>query len=566
MVTDTKVSARGDGGDGKHFVKLAEKRWAVYVARAVDRFDAWLTKLLPEARPMNMATFMTEGPKGTLCEPTYGQLRQFNRNNMPPADVLMVWHSYMLNPRAYLEDCLRQGRMRLWHTPFPWQAAVDCINSATFAWEAGATASAAFTDLTSLPYDNLAIVDAMVVGCPKCNAGNATPWTTCAENLPTGYFSNDEALGVTLDAMLSSGTGFADRNFTISCSKCCTEITHTRLAAAKFISDVKRLLSPDNVPMGGTVLGIEGIPWKMANGNDASTKYIAETTNNLFLEGFGAKLVAQAGSLDMLGSASMESMRTMLEEAIVDQSYMRKVRSSASGRLTRAEKVGVRRMMSRYWQNSSPFALDLVGAVIRQASFVEKMHNIDWLHSPALPSTMKRLIVKCDRFVGIMASRDCRMAVPTLDVDLAWHTHQLSPYNYMMYTVKTTKQFVDHDDKVVETALNDSFEWTSKRYQKLYGEPYSECTCWYCEAVRESHMSSVSKLFNTSSNKVANSLVHDTDQDPRKSVHISTHNAVRPDDDSKYRMVADRKVSELQKEYYKDCERMRLEQLRATRG
>ena len=43
------------------------------------------------------------------------------------------------------------------------------------------------------------------------------------------------------------------------------------------------------------------------------------------------------------------------------------------------------------------------------------------------------------------------MAVPTLDVDLAWHTRQLSPYNYMMYTVKMTKQFVDHDDKVAET-------------------------------------------------------------------------------------------------------------------
>ena len=159
---------------------------------------------------------------------------------------------------------------------------------------------------------------------------------------------------------------------------------------------------------------------------------------------------------------------------------MRKVRSSASGRLTRTENIGFRRMMSRYWTNSSPFALDLVGAVIRQASFVEKMHNIDWLHSPALPSTMRRLIVKYERFVGIMASHDCDMAVPTLDVDLAWHTHQLSPYNYMMYTVTTTKQFVDHDDKVAETTLNDSFEWTSKRYQKLYGEPYSECTCWYC--------------------------------------------------------------------------------------
>jgi hypothetical protein len=52
------------------------------------------------------------------------------------------------------------------------------------------------------------------------------------------------------------------------------------------------------------------------------------------------------------------------------------------------EALAVRRMMSRYWENSSVFAVDLVGAVIRQGSFVDKMHNINWLASPALSNTM----------------------------------------------------------------------------------------------------------------------------------------------------------------------------------
>jgi len=74
--------------------------------------------------------------------------------------------------------------------------------------------------------------------------------------------------------------------------------------------------------------------------------------------------------------------------------------------------------------------------------------------------------------------------VPTLDVDLAWHTHQLSPRAYYAYTVGNCGRFVDHDDKVPEDKLSEEFAWTTKRYQELFGEAYSECTCWYCEAIQ----------------------------------------------------------------------------------
>ncbi|TKA56758.1 hypothetical protein B0A55_11287, partial [Friedmanniomyces simplex] len=213
-----------------------------------------------------------------------------------------------------------------------------------------------------------------------------------------------------------------------------------------------------------------------------------------------------------------------------------------------------RRMMSRYWENSSPFALDLVGAVVRQGSFIEKMHNIDWLHSPALPSTMSRLLTKYQRFVQIMADPH-NMAVPTLDVDLGWHSHQLSPSGYLQYTVSNTGQFIDHDDKVAETRLNDAFAWTSKTYQRLFNEPYSECTCWYCEAIRESHTSTASRLFKGTQALTANALVHKVEQDPGKSVHISAHNAVRPSDDPKYTERANKQAEELDKAYAKACAR-----------
>ena len=91
--------------------------------------------------------------------------------------------------------------------------------------------------------------------------------------------------------------------------------------------------------------------------------------------------------------------------------------------------------MSCYWDNSSIFryvkaydcwtvglvnvnmnlrSLDLVGAVIRQGTFIEKMHAIDWLHSPVLGATIDRLLVKYTRFFHIMGTYSDQVAVPTL--------------------------------------------------------------------------------------------------------------------------------------------------------
>ena len=111
---------------------------------------------------------------------------------------------------------------------------------------------------------------------------------------------------------------------------------------------------------------------------------------------------------------------------------------------------------------------------------------------------MQRLIVKYGRFMGLIAAQPIHIVVPTLDVDLAWHTQQLSPQEYLAFTVKQTKKFIDHDDKIEDLKLNSAFSWTCREYQKLYNEVYSECTCWYCEAIRVSHTSSIGRLLGAS--------------------------------------------------------------------
>ena len=538
----------------ENLAKLSEKRWAIYVSRAVDRFATWAASILPDTEMITRIELVEVGSQGRLCDPSSKNAPlYFEKQNMPPVDVLMVWHAYMLNPRDYLEDCLRFGRMSMWHTVFPWQGAVDCINSETFVYESPEAAKT-FTGLTSLPWDQLDDLTPKRLTCPACRKDMEVQWTTCpkfASRSMDKQYDSWTRLSEALDEALSGGDGYCDKTFEALCPSCQSLIDYDWLRADKFCTDIKRLIYTD-VPMAGTILGNTGVPIKYG----PVTDYMYKHTNklpNVVLKGFlGQRIVDDMSVPDAGVRHSMEGIRDIIEEGLKDKSNMRSVRNTLSSSLSRPEKMSIRKMMTKYWDNSSPFALDLVGAVIRQGSFVEKMHNIDWLHSPALPSTMSRLITKYLRFVQIMAD-PIHMAVPTLDVDLAWHTHQLSPPNYIDYTVHITKQFIDHDDKVAETKLNDSFAWTSKTYQKTWGEPYSECTCWYCEAIRESHTSGASRMFG-GRNARAEEQLHNTEQDPRKSVHISTHNAVRPDD-ATYNATAARKAKELEREYLKACER-----------
>nr|POE65285.1 glycine-rich domain-containing protein 2 [Quercus suber] len=545
--------------------KLAEKRWAIYVTRAVDRFATWSASIIPDPDPVTVDSLRIAGAQGLLCQPKSShQPLRFDRSNLPPVDVLMVWHSYMLNPRAYLEDCLRLGRMTMWHTRMQWSAIAPCVNSETFQYEVDDAAQSHFTSMTGRPWKNVAESDSILLNCPDCLAETEIRWTTCPVPIERHTATTFKAISEILDRKLSEGAGFCDKDLLADCPSCDNRITHESLKAGKFLRDVDSLLER-RLPMGGTILGMWGIPGEVAGQKDATFQGFTEFPNNLLLAGLGKDFVSTRKLIrDAQGDLSMEGVRSSIENASQDRTYMRKVRSSVSSRLQRSEKIALRRMMSRYWENSSTFALDLVGAVVRQGSFIEKMHGIDWLHSPALPSTMKRLLTKYERFIGLIAN-PIHMAVPTLDVDLAWHTHQLSARGYMNYTIKATKQFIDHDDKVAETALNTGFAWTSKTYQKLYGEPYSECTCWYCEAIRESHTSAASRLFGSSSAR-ANDMIHSVDQDPAKSVHISAHNAVRPSDNTgKYAGDERRKQLELDYAYNKACERAHKKGKRAPR-
>lgn len=453
----------------------------------------------------------------------------------------MVWHAYLLNPRCFLEDCFRYGKLDFYATSFPWQAISRCIDSVTFSFSPSAEAQKKFEAAVGLRWDNLEDPLWKSVPCFSCGTTIAVPWTRGSE------FDNELRTS-------KPGTGYADATFSASCNGCGIHLSHEYLRVQKFREDVQELLLND-VPLPGTILACNGKPEKLLGHHLFGPR--ALFPSRLARDGLRSKLLeASHPSLD---SVTMDHIKGIFEKALDDKTLMKSIAKvgDSRGSVVQAERIAVRRMMSRYWYNSSPFALDLTGAVIRQGTFVEKMHGIDWLHSPALRSTMERLVIRYTRFISIMVDHPSRTAVPTLDVDLAWHTHQLNPQSYYAYTDKKSRKLIDHDDKIEETKLSDAFAWTSKVYQETYGEAYSECTCWYCEAVRESHSSRMDRLFKPSKNTASEKLhvtSDSTTSDPLKSPHISAHNAVRDhDSDAKARV----KAAELDRAYHKACAKAR---------
>jgi len=97
----------------------------------------------------------------------------------------------------------------------------------------------------------------------------------------------------------------------------------------------------------------------------------------------------------------------------------------------------------------------------------------NFFHNPNLYMTACRTYVK---FLLLLKQREGKkkeipcFLVPTLTVDLIWHTHMLRPVDYYEYSLSKVGVFIDHDDDL--TYLDDSTNYTSSLWQKVYHEQY----------------------------------------------------------------------------------------------
>lgn len=121
-------------------------------------------------------------------------------------------------------------------------------------------------------------------------------------------------------------------------------------------------------------------------------------------------------------------------------------------------------------------------AVIRQASFVDKMNSYMWIRSPAIEGTIRRGVSRYVNFCKLIKMSKITV-VPTLDIDLVWHTHQCTAKYYGQAMKVLAGKFVNHDDTIEKPQLGDGFAETRALYRVHFGQEYRACGCWDCQAL-----------------------------------------------------------------------------------
>ena len=126
----------------------------------------------------------------------------------------------------------------------------------------------------------------------------------------------------------------------------------------------------------------------------------------------------------------------------------------------------------------------LVDAVTRQESFAGKMERQLWIRSPGLQGMLHSSQRRYEEFLGLFRLYPRTVLVPTLDIDLVWHTHQCSPDQYHASCMSRAGRLIDHDDKISKEALGPGFERTCELYRMRFAKEYNICQCWDCALMR----------------------------------------------------------------------------------
>ncbi|KAG5637807.1 hypothetical protein H0H81_003139 [Sphagnurus paluster] len=121
-----------------------------------------------------------------------------------------------------------------------------------------------------------------------------------------------------------------------------------------------------------------------------------------------------------------------------------------------------------------------------------------------------------------MSSSSAVFYVPTLDIDLAWHTHQLLGDTYNNDCMTYVGRYVDHNDKVEEEKLASSFDITCRAWKDRFQIPYTHCGCPLPGQTIGQRLSRLVKNHNLKPSY----LIPPPREDLLAATHPSDHNAV----------------------------------------
>ncbi|KAJ7276641.1 hypothetical protein C8J57DRAFT_1176997 [Mycena rebaudengoi] len=448
-----------------------ERRWACFVGFAVERFEKWCKNLQP-------------GPS---------QSEKGIATILPPIDVLMVWHAYLLNPMWYAEDVDRVELLEgLKITGEALASSLGKTLGQLIASEPSKSRVDKWVQLTATPFNPLESAKETVhkeIACPKCRAITFAPYIT------------------------KEGTGYLQQ-FRMACvrSGCNFEITRNGLALRKFASDLSksRMISPSDF-LAGTLR----TPTKaqdLDRGRIIKKDILSST-----------QLLRPLGEEPEAVTSDQAYADFLMAQAKYELNGLQDV--TASKMRAPGRKI-IRRIISAYVDDKI-FSVELVGAVLRQGSFVNKMDELQWTRSGFFESAedeaaLHHAIARYHAFLDLLGPSAGSLFVPTLDIDLVWHTHQLMAANYSKDTVQYVQRFIDHDDKVEESRFASAFDMTCRAWKNLYDMPYTHCGC---PLPGDTIGQKLSRLFGLTGIRRSSLLPPDR-ADLRAATHPSDHNAV----------------------------------------
>ncbi|KAG1743622.1 uncharacterized protein EDB91DRAFT_1200520 [Suillus paluster] len=399
-----------------------DSRWMWFITLAIDRFERWVKSL------------------------KFVPLEKFISKQFPPIDVWMIWHAYLLNPCWYEEDCERLlvlQQLRLLNMFVV--ASIDVgklaqnqpTESRIAAWH---KQTGSFFD----PFDAIEELTHKQMECPRCRTRVFVP------------FVND------------NGTGYSEQQFSALCPLpgCRLKITKGNLAVAKFVRD-------------------------LTESEDGSENYMA---GSLFF-GNGKRDPRRAKAIkDQLMQSSQFCRRNpqSSNQRIARLDWEREIKEGigyswpllkdAIAIALKDQPEATRTKIVSAYEDDSPFSINLIAAVLRQGIFIKRIDELGWLRPGAFKDgdklqVLEHALLRYHCFLDLAAASPNLIPVPTLDIDLIWHTHQLMGGRYGVDCEIYIGRRVDHPLTTEEAVLSTALDNTCHAWQSRFHIPYMQCGC-----------------------------------------------------------------------------------------
>ncbi|CAO3596687.1 unnamed protein product [Absidia cylindrospora] len=355
----------------------------------------------------------------------------------PPIDVAYIMHAHLVSPFRYYEDCIRLNLPML---PMPFKQLVSC------------------------PFVPNSYTDPFVsqhIQQDQPTEESVRFWGKCAPSTEPYLLTLDDILGdITLKSpcqhcgscLSISGSDYGYWRFHpttfIKCWSCNAEKNMHHMAMAHLMNDIGN----DKNYVRGTMISSVG-ELKQASLQKNLDTIDAKT----YFEGYSEgqhRPPRQLFSPGFKKGVPKQFLAMCRDKHRPTTSSMSQVEALLLANNTTEKKNMGALMRSIRWTysdtNPSPFSLDLLQAVERQHVVGARMLNVNW----TLPDSLVRGLRNYKDFLLLMKNDPSLIGVPTLEIDVSWHTHQCHPVDYRRFTLQYIDRVINHDDTIPQYKLD----------------------------------------------------------------------------------------------------------------